>query len=120
MSSTFRSVFSHLIQNLDPDFQTLPPLGTAYIPDPAAVLPPPPSLRPAPSSAAPIPAASSSPVEFVPGKRGKPNALWDGQLLTFKIEPRPFLGLGEGLKIQNFIFIDIMLVGYRNYGFSYF
>ena len=79
MSSTFRSVFSHLIQNLDPDFQTLPPLGTAYIPDPAAVLPPPPSLRPAPSSAAPIPAASSSPVEFVPGKRGKPNALWDGQ-----------------------------------------
>ena len=99
--SSLRSTFQHLTNILDPDEYALLPHGTAYIPFPPYPPTPtngPPRPAPAPQPVpdpippqpipAPIPqppstaAASTSSVEFVSGKKGKPNAVVDGHRYT--------------------------------------
>ena len=89
MPSNIQSVFSHLLHSLDPDdYVLLPhdilPRGTAYIPGQSPTFLPdaaPSSSNTIPPGSAPAPPSTSDgaePVTFIPGKRGKPNAVWKG------------------------------------------
>ena len=102
MPSNIQSVFSYLLHSLDPDDYVLlphdvPSRGTAYIPGPSPTFLPdaaPSSSNTIPPASAPAPPSTdvAEPVTFIPGKGGKPNAIWKGQryLLTKRRDERSY------------------------------